>query len=261
MGRIYVDKYTARLERSDIYYVNLILKDGTVIENLEPRRLFPFSNKNMYITLLDAEEKEVALIRDFDEVDEASRKVLSDCFEDYYLIPEITRVCDVIVKNGTMNRISGTFPLVCVNYGEATTNNVYCDFTFEGVEFTSTSGSRFILDTWENGYSKATATVTTDVTFRDCTFNVKDSIEGTVFLPLNNVSSGNETGKDRSIYNVKIYGGSIIASSAITMAAARILSRMVFLRADMASGSTSISLVRYSTVGSVGASSSAISTA
>ena len=102
MGRIYVDKYTARLERSDIYYVNLILKDGTVIENLEPRRLFPFSNKNMYITLLDAEEREVALIRDFDEVDEASRKVLNDCFADYYLIPEITRVCDVTVKNGTM---------------------------------------------------------------------------------------------------------------------------------------------------------------
>ena len=108
MGRIYVDKYTARLERSDIYYVNLILKDGTVIENLEPRRLFPFSNKNMYITLLDAEEKEVALIRDFDEVDEASRKVLSDCFEDYYLIPEITRVCDVIVKNGTIKMVVET---------------------------------------------------------------------------------------------------------------------------------------------------------
>ena len=108
MGRIYVDKYTGRLERSDIYYVNLILKDGTVIENLEPRRLFPFSNKNMFITLLDAEEKEVALIRDFDEVDEQSRKVLNDCFEDYYLIPEITRVCDVIVKNGTMKMVVET---------------------------------------------------------------------------------------------------------------------------------------------------------
>jgi len=108
MGRIYVDKYTARLERSDIYYVNLILKDGTVIENLEPRRLFPFSNKNMFITLLDAEEKEVALIRDFDEVDPASRKVLEDCFEDYYLIPEITRVCDVTVKNGTMKMMVET---------------------------------------------------------------------------------------------------------------------------------------------------------
>ena len=108
MGRIYVDKYTGRLERSDIYYVNLILKDGTVIENLEPRRLFPFSNKNMFITLLDSEEKEVALIRDFDEVDEQSRKVLNDCFEDYYLIPEITRVCDVIVKNGTMKMVVET---------------------------------------------------------------------------------------------------------------------------------------------------------
>ena len=102
MGRIYVDKYTARLERSDVYYVNLILKDGTVIENLEPRRLFPFTNKNMFITLLDADDKEVALIRDFDEVDPDSRKVLEACFEDYYLIPEITKIHDVIVKNGTM---------------------------------------------------------------------------------------------------------------------------------------------------------------
>lgn len=108
MGRIYVDKYTARLERSDVYYVNLILKDGTVIENLEPRRLFPFTNKNMYITLLDSEEKEVALIRDFDEVDPESRKVLEACFADYYLIPEITRVCDVIVKNGTMKMVVET---------------------------------------------------------------------------------------------------------------------------------------------------------
>ena len=108
MGRIYVDRYTARIERTDVYYVKLILKDGTVIENLEPRRLFPFSNKNMFITLLDTEEKEVALIRDFDEVDEDSRRALEECFAEYYLIPEITRVYDVIVKNGTMKMVVET---------------------------------------------------------------------------------------------------------------------------------------------------------
>ena len=92
MGRIYVDKYTARLERSDIYYVNLILKDGTVIENLEPRRLFPFTNPNMYITLLNKDEREVGFVRDLAELDELSVKALADCFAEYYLIPKITRV-------------------------------------------------------------------------------------------------------------------------------------------------------------------------
>ena len=75
MRRIYVDKYTGRLERTDIYRVRLILRDGTVIEDLEPRRLFPFSNYTMYITLLDSNEREVAIIRDYDELDEESMKV------------------------------------------------------------------------------------------------------------------------------------------------------------------------------------------
>lgn len=102
MRRIYVDKYTARIERSDIYYVRLILKDGTVLEDLEPRRLFPFSNKNMYITLLDRDEREVAMIRDIEEIDPASVRALEECFAEYYLIPQITAVLEVSVKNGTM---------------------------------------------------------------------------------------------------------------------------------------------------------------
>ena len=47
MSRIYVDRYTGRLERSDLYLVRLILEDGTIIEDLEPRRLFPFSDPTM----------------------------------------------------------------------------------------------------------------------------------------------------------------------------------------------------------------------
>ena len=78
MGRIYVDKYTGRLERTDVYQVKLTLKDGSVIEHLEPRRLFPFSNTTMFITLLDENEREVAFIRDYTELDPASVKVLEE---------------------------------------------------------------------------------------------------------------------------------------------------------------------------------------
>ena len=92
MSRIYIDKYVGTLERTDLYLVKLTLKDGTVHEDLEPRRLFPFTNPNMYITLLSKEEREVGFVRDLSELDESSVKALMDCFAEYYLIPKITRV-------------------------------------------------------------------------------------------------------------------------------------------------------------------------
>ena len=102
MGRYYIDKYTGRLERTDIYLVRLIKKDGSVVENLEPRRLFPFTNHNMFITLLDENEKEVGFVRDFDELDEASAHALEECFAEYYMIPQILRVLECEDKFGTL---------------------------------------------------------------------------------------------------------------------------------------------------------------
>lgn len=102
MGRIYIDQYTGRIKRSDIYLVTLTLKDGTVIENLEPRRLFPVSNANMYITLLDQDEKEVAFVRDLEELDPDSAKALQECFKEYYRIPQITRLIASEEKFGSL---------------------------------------------------------------------------------------------------------------------------------------------------------------
>ena len=102
MSRIYVDRYTGRLEKSDLYKVNLVLTDGRVIENLEPRRIFPLSNTTMYISLLDENECEVALVRDFSEIDEASRQVLEESFDEYYMIPEITRIVNIDDKVGAI---------------------------------------------------------------------------------------------------------------------------------------------------------------
>ena len=102
MGRIYIDKYTGKIERSDIYLIRLIMKDGTVYEDLEPRRLFPVTNQNMYITLLNKDEREVGFVRDLNEIDEESRKALEDCFHEYYLIPRISRVIACEDKFGTL---------------------------------------------------------------------------------------------------------------------------------------------------------------
>ena len=102
MGRIYVDKYMGKLERTDIYRVRLIMRDGSVFEDLEPRRLFPFSNTSMYITLLDKNEKEVGFIRNLDELDEQSVKVLEKCFAEYYMIPQITAIVEISEKFGSL---------------------------------------------------------------------------------------------------------------------------------------------------------------
>ena len=102
MGRIYVDKYTGKLKRSDLYLVTLTMKDGSIYEELEPRRLFPFSNSNMYISLLSKEENEVAFVRDLSELDEASREALEECFREYYMIPKITKLLECEDKFGSL---------------------------------------------------------------------------------------------------------------------------------------------------------------
>ena len=90
MGRIYIDQYTGRIKRTDVYLVKLTLKDGTVIENLEPRRLFPVTNANMFITLLDSDEKEVAFVRDLEELDKDSARELQECFKVILPVPRLS---------------------------------------------------------------------------------------------------------------------------------------------------------------------------
>ena len=102
MGRIYIDRYTGKLERTDLYFVRLTLKDGTVYEDLEPRLLFPITNHTMFITLLDSHEKELGFVRDLEEIDEDSRRALEECFAEYYMIPKIQKVLKCVDKFGTL---------------------------------------------------------------------------------------------------------------------------------------------------------------
>ena len=102
MGRIYIDQYTGQIERTDVYHVRVTLKDGTVIEPLEPRRLFPLSNLTMYISLLDEGEREVAFVSDFEELDKKSQIALQECFDEYYMIPKITQLIRSSEKFGSL---------------------------------------------------------------------------------------------------------------------------------------------------------------
>ncbi len=102
MARIYVDRTCGKLERTDLYLVRLSMTDGRVFEDLEPRRLFPLTDTEHYITLLDSKEREVALIKSMSELDDDSRAALEGCFEEYYLIPHITQVLGIEDKFGTL---------------------------------------------------------------------------------------------------------------------------------------------------------------
>ena len=51
---------------------------------------------------LDKDEKELAFVRDLEEIDADSRKALEECFKEYYMIPVITKVLECEDKFGTL---------------------------------------------------------------------------------------------------------------------------------------------------------------
>ena len=92
--RILIGKHD-RIFRTDTYLVRVETFDGKVLEDLEPRKLFPYSLPTRYITLLNREEREEAIINSLDELDEASKGAIEQCFESYYMIPEILEILHI----------------------------------------------------------------------------------------------------------------------------------------------------------------------
>ena len=101
MARIYVTEKD-EITVSENNLVTLKTEGGEVFEKLEPRRLFPFTNQNMYITLLNKEEKEVGFVRDVEELDKASREALEECFREYYMVPKILHLLESEDKFGSL---------------------------------------------------------------------------------------------------------------------------------------------------------------
>ena len=92
MERIYIDGDSACFTRKDLTLVDVELKDGTKFENLEPKRLFPVSMQDQFITLLDENGAEQAVIRDIRTLPEDQRTILQGCLDEYYRVPRILRI-------------------------------------------------------------------------------------------------------------------------------------------------------------------------
>ncbi len=100
--RIYIsgdDRITAHENN----LVTLTFPDGTAKEALEPRRLFPVSRVENYIILLDKDGVEAAVIRNLSDLDCASRAVIENSLNDYYLVPHILRIIRTSEKYGTIH--------------------------------------------------------------------------------------------------------------------------------------------------------------
>ncbi len=100
MERIYIDGDMAKFTPKDITTVDAVLQDGTTFQNVEPRCLFPSSNGREFITLLDENGTEQAVIRDLDTLPAAQRKIIEDCLTEYYLIPRIVKIWNTTEKFG-----------------------------------------------------------------------------------------------------------------------------------------------------------------
>ncbi|MDR2753226.1 MAG: DUF1854 domain-containing protein [Oscillospiraceae bacterium] len=86
----YIGGSEARIRANDGIFVDVEFFDGhEVVTGLEPRRLFPTSGLTKYITLLDSEGMEVAIVRDIATLMPDSREVLENSLREYYMIPKI----------------------------------------------------------------------------------------------------------------------------------------------------------------------------
>ena len=107
VNRLYVtDK--DMITRNENNLVNLKTESGELFEKLEPRRLFPVSRANTYITLLDEAGVEKAIIRNLTDLNKDSLDVIEYSLNDYYLVPHIHKILSISEKNGKIHWIVDT---------------------------------------------------------------------------------------------------------------------------------------------------------
>lgn len=101
MSRIYLSS-ADKVEVYENHLVKVTLSSGEVMEALEPRRLFPISNPDEYVTLLNESGVECAVVRRLSDMTDESREVIECSLADYYLVPKIQRIISKTDKYGVL---------------------------------------------------------------------------------------------------------------------------------------------------------------
>ena len=101
MERLYIERDNARITcRTGDFRLDVALSTGETFQNVEPRRLFPNSDSERYITLISEDGQEVAVIRDLNTLETNSATAVREVLGEYYLVPRILRITKVENKRG-----------------------------------------------------------------------------------------------------------------------------------------------------------------
>lgn len=130
------------------HLVNLQTED-TLLTALEPRRLFPVSNPGEYISLLNKEGHEVALIKNLDDLNPESKATIQQSLDIYYLVPCIQKLLTSKNKNGTL------VWTVLTTHGEKTfeIRNRNHDIKAEAsgkVRIRDSHDNRYVIENWHD---------------------------------------------------------------------------------------------------------------
>lgn len=106
--RIYIEYDNARLTLREDLLLDLELYSGLKYNGLEARRLFPITGGDKYISLLDEDKNEVAVIRDVDTLMEDSAKAVREALKQYYVIPKIEKILHIEEKYGNIRLTAET---------------------------------------------------------------------------------------------------------------------------------------------------------
>lgn len=120
MARNFIDGNEIRLTVKDKIFCDVEFYTGQKFSDLEPRRLFPVSGLNDYITFLDSEGEEQFILRRLDNMEPHQRELLQGCLEEYYRIPKIKRLITFSEKHciwlWTVETDRGEFSFEIVNH-------------------------------------------------------------------------------------------------------------------------------------------------
>ncbi len=87
----YIEGPEIRITENDKVFVDVEFYTGEKFTELELHRMFPITGLDKYISLLDSNGNEVAVIRNINDLKPESKAVVERCLTEYYMMPRITR--------------------------------------------------------------------------------------------------------------------------------------------------------------------------
>lgn len=77
------------------------LKKDNIYHNIGISLLFPLTNKDSFIRLIDQKEREIGIIEDINQINDDSRQAINNELQRKYFIPKITKIHSIEEKFGT----------------------------------------------------------------------------------------------------------------------------------------------------------------